>query len=340
LEKKIAHKSGEIAIVCPSLGTLRDGISEYAKALSNRLKVPLYETSQELPDAIDTVIVETEKAVFKSVYAINFDERRRWFLDCHSINGNMISWLKKNGNVIPIIRSESLLRAEETKMTNNRYELVRSRLLRIVANVNSRLTERIVATVSMRYARSTTPKLANYVIAPHILYAQVRDSLTVPLDRDLCIGSFGFAFRFKNFDKIIQVSKRLRIKAIIMATVNNSTAKAFEETSAVAKELEESASNEISIITNYLGVEEILSRFRVCTHLIFAQEEKNQTSGSMRLLSQLGLPIIATDSLQAREAGCIRVKNTDEITREFLEATRSVKVKMDDGLPYYSAILR
>jgi hypothetical protein len=240
--------------------------------------------------------------------------------------------------VIPIVRSQRLVKAEEANMINNRYKRMRSRLLKLSAVFDKPFLERLVAAFSRRYAQLTTTRLKAYVIAPHILYETSQRS-SIERGAELCIGSFGFAFRFKNFDKIIQLAKRLQIKAVIIATINSSSQQALEETSTVASELERSSTPDISVITNYLVGEEILTRLAKCTHLIFAQEDRNQTSGSIRFVSQLGLPVISTDCFQAREAGCLRVKSLSDITIKYLESTREAKCKIDDGLPYYQSIL-
>jgi SAM-dependent methyltransferase len=57
LKKSDMPKYRKTAIICPSLATERDGISEYDKTLSKLLNTPLYEKIEELPAYIDSAIM-------------------------------------------------------------------------------------------------------------------------------------------------------------------------------------------------------------------------------------------------------------------------------------------
>ena len=125
LEKEVARKNPKIAIVCPSLQTPQDGISEYARVLSRRLNVPLCGKIEEIPSSTDEIILETEAGLFKNICEFDFDKNRKWFVDCHSINGEMISWLRKRKNLIPIVRNVNLVKVAETRLLDSQYNRLR-----------------------------------------------------------------------------------------------------------------------------------------------------------------------------------------------------------------------
>jgi hypothetical protein len=153
------------------------------------------------------------------------------------------------------------------------------------------------------------------------------------------LGSFGFAFRFKNFNKIIDLGRKLGIGVVILASIADSSPEVHRETSQVAEQLERQRSADITVFTGFFDKQEILAKLSRCSHIVMAQKDMREASGTIRFAHQLGLPILAIDSLQARDAGCLRVSSLDEITIPYLESTRNLNLRMEDGLPYYRAIL-
>jgi len=334
LAKRHVRREGKLAILCPSLALPRDGISEYAKALAGRLNAELCGDEAEIPENADTVLVETYTTQFSKVKRFNFGTRRAWFIDCHGLDSDMMSWLNGHGNVTPIVRSSYLVMLEQADITNRALNRYVRHFPRMAAPLMPPFRW-----VARRLIEFRSPKLRNYVVAPHILYSPPPDGSQRRSNGELCLGSFGFAFRFKGFDKIVDLGRKLGIPVVILASIADSNPEVHRETSQVAEQLERQRSDNIRILTGFFDRQEILAELSRCSHIVMAQKDMREASGSLRFAHQLGLPIIALDSLQARDAGCLRVKSLDEITIPYLESTRGSSLKIEDGLPYYRAIL-
>jgi len=179
--------------------------------------------------------------------------------------------------------------------------------------------------------------LKSYIIMPHIAYP---DSGIRADPDNICIGSFGFAFPDKNFDQICELAIRLNVKCVLLLSINNSTKGMFEVTSRTISQLKEKY-NKYENITMRVGFftdKEILEQLKVCSHIIFAQNNSGQTSGSYRFPVQLGIPIIATDSFQARESQIIRVNKLDDLDLQKLKSFKD-SINLDDGFEYLINIL-
>ena len=333
LGKHVRHREARVAVLCPSLAIPRDGISEYAKTLAGRLHAELCGEETEIPDGVDTVLVETYTTQFSRVKQFHFDTRRRWYVDCHGLDSDMISWFNENRDVTPIVRSSYLVMLEQEEIPKRAL----NRYLRHLPPVASPVVPPF-RWVASKLIKARSPKLRSYTVAPHILY-------TAPRERqkrssgELCLGSFGFAFRFKGFDRIIDLGRKLGVSVVILASISDSTPDVHRETSKVAEQLEKQRSGKITVLTGFFDRQEILAELSRCSHILMAQKDMREASGTIRFVHQLGLPIVALDSLQARDAGCLRVSSLDEITIPYLESTRNVSLNIEDGLPYYRAIL-
>ncbi|MFH7904043.1 MAG: methyltransferase domain-containing protein [Candidatus Aenigmatarchaeota archaeon] len=182
------------------------------------------------------------------------------------------------------------------------------------------------------------PKNMKYYIMPHILYPDFGIRAN---PKNICLGSFGFAFPFKNFDKICELAIRLNVPLKLLLSINRSNDVAEKTCRLYANYIKERYGKykNIKIKIGFFTDEEILRELSECSHIIFAQSETKQTSGSYRFPLQLGIPIIATESFQAKEAQVYRVKSLDEITTEKLKEEFKEPINMDDGFEYLLAIL-
>ncbi|MDE1854712.1 MAG: class I SAM-dependent methyltransferase [Candidatus Micrarchaeota archaeon] len=169
-----------------------------------------------------------------------------------------------------------------------------------------------------------------YTIMPHIAYPKMRYKKKGKAG--LCLGAFGFAFRIKHFDKICELAKRLGVKAVLVVSATNVNEKAKKESLEVMEELKRYESAKIRIVDSYDDAR-TLSELSACTHIIFAQDDARNISGSMRFCMQLGVPVVSTDTYQAREAQTHRVKSLDEITIDYLKKTKE-PTRLDDGFTY------
>ena len=334
LAKQYNRREGRVAVLCPSLAVPRDGIAEYARTLAERLRAELCGDETEIPQNVDTVLVETYTTQFNRVKQFHFDARWRWFVDCHGLNSDMIVWFNGHRNVTPIVRSSYLVMLEQAEIPNKAL----NRYIRHVPPVAAPLVPPF-RWVARRLIEARSPKLRNYVVAPHILYSTPSDESQKRSTSELCLGSFGFAFRFKNLDKIIDLGRKLGIGVVILASIADSTPEVHRETSLVAEQLEKLRSDNVRVLTGFFDKQEILRELSKCSHILMAQKDMREASGTIRFAYQVGLPIVALDSLQARDAGCLRVSSLDDITIPYLESTRNSTLKIEDGLPYYRAIL-
>lgn len=179
--------------------------------------------------------------------------------------------------------------------------------------------------------------LKNYLIMPHIAYPEI--GIRANPD-DICIGSFGFASPAKNFDQICELTIRLKVKCVLVLTINNSSENWYETSSRTIAQLKERY-NKYSNITMHVGFftdQEILKQLSTCSHIIFAENDSGQTSGSYRFPVQLGIPIIATDTFQARESQVIRVTKLEDIDLQKLQSFKD-SINLEDGFEYLINIL-
>jgi SAM-dependent methyltransferase len=339
LEKNVPQRSARVCILYPGDSHSQDGIYEYARVLGSRLGAPVLSNGEEIPDTVDTVVIEAEGRLFENVGKMYLDERLNWILDCHSFDHNMLQWLNRHPKVTLIVRDSWMVGRllQNTKGPIGRAFNLVDRSLRKKGNEarKTNLVNRILA----RVGKLGAPKLnQGYTVVPHVLYAPQEETHRDKVG-ELQIGSFGFAFRHKHFDDVIRLAQRLQVRCKIVATINNVSKGTLQETTTTSQELERFSSDTVSVITGFYKDEEILSYLGDCTHIIFAHESRPQVSGSIRFAAQAGVPIIAQDSFQSREAGCLRVPALSAITKEYLTETRDTRIRFDDGLNYYKVLL-
>jgi hypothetical protein len=155
---------------------------------------------------------------------------------------------------------------------------------------------------------------------------------------ELRLGSFGFAFPAKRYELIIDLAKRLRIGATILASHNNSTDGQGEISSAYLEKLKKLATDDIEIIDEFLPTEEIVRRLARCSHLISCMEDNGAQSGSLRIMAAAGRPVISLKTTQAEDVGAILVDSLDEITIDFLRRCRHAPEPYD-GMHDYNRLL-
>ncbi len=179
--------------------------------------------------------------------------------------------------------------------------------------------------------------LKNFYVVPHIAYPDlgVRARAT-----GLRICSFGFAMRHKNFDKVCDLALRLKIPCRLILSINTATRDAAEESLKVIAELSSKYSKfpNVEIYDGFFSERDLLELMSDCSHVVFAQEDTGGVSGSYRFPVQLGIPIIATESFQAKDSQVIRVKTLDDLDLEKLASIRE-NINLDDGFEYLLAVL-
>lgn len=192
--------------------------------------------------------------------------------------------------------------------------------------------------VTRSYELAEKARIKEYYIMPHCLPPMIKSKANV--NGEICLGAYGFAAWYKNFDETCKVAKRLKVKLIMLLSVNYNNDLAVNETLGNATKLQKKYGDDlIQIKIGEWSNEEIAEGLKDCTHIISTQFNVDNVSSSMRFAYSLGKPIISIDNYQAREAQVIRVKNSREITKKLLEKTRNTKISMDDGFRYVLKIL-
>jgi hypothetical protein len=181
--------------------------------------------------------------------------------------------------------------------------------------------------------------IKDYYIMPHCLpegQAAVEKLQERELSsrKPLCLGAYGFAAWYKNFEETCRIAKRLNIRLVMLLSINYNNKLAVKETRGNALKLKRKYGNKlIRIKIGEWTNEQIRKELGPATHMISTQVSVDNISSSMRFAYSLGKPIISLDNYQAKEAQVIRVA-PENITKRFLENTRNERIYMDDGTRY------
>ncbi len=305
----------EVNIVCASLG-LKDGISEYSYALAQRfdevgVRVNLFKHLEAIKNKYPTILqfesgmkearLPNDKNVIIELHTFpNMQNKIQTIMSIFTIKSPV--WR----HPLHSVKNFLSMNERQSKLSDKHPLLV----------FNNELVEGM---------------FKRYTIMPHIKYPYIR--FKKKIKKGLCIGTFGFATRAKNVDKICNLAKRLGIKAVIVLGVSNVSGEVEEEGLAEIRRLRNKyGSNKIKIINSF-NREKALSELSVCTHILFAQENTFTSSGAMRFPMQLNVPIVSIDNYQARETQLHRVKSFDDITIKYLKNTTE-PTRLDDGFYY------
>lgn len=301
-----------VNIISPMVG--QDGITIYAENLKKRFEesgigVNLVATYRDCEKAYP-VILEYDPGLFQDLRVGN-----HVFIEMHTTR------LRLRGISYVFLKTRSIKKALKLL---NQIRLIKTHK-RILVRTGD-LTNKFFF------------GLKKYSIMPHITYP---DSGIRAKPSGLCIGSFGFALPFKHFDKICELAIRLNLPCVLLLSVNNASKEMLKVSTETIKQLKQKyvRNENINIQVGFFRDTEILEHLSVCSHIIFAQDNSWQTSGSYRFPVQLGIPIISTDSFQAREAQVIRVNNLDELDLKKLESIKE-SINLDDGFDYLINIIR
>ena len=194
------------------------------------------------------------------------------------------------------------------------------------------------------YTLARKAGIPGYYLMPHCLPAtqEAIENLQAAQNpsRPLCLGAYGFAAWYKNFDATCRIARRLDVRLILLMSINYNNDLSIRETWGNALKLRKRyASEKITIKIGEWSNEQIRKELEPATHIISTQVSVDNISSSIRFAQSLGKPIIAPDTYQAREAQAIRAASPEAITRSFLETTRRDTIYMDDGTRYILKIL-
>ncbi len=156
----------------------------------------------------------------------------------------------------------------------------------------------------------------------------------------LCLGSFGFALPHKRYEDIIDISARLDIPALILASYADATPQIDQLSVQYISFLRDYVKGkDVELITDFLEIHDILKRLSNCSHLVSMMQDVGSTSASLRLMALAGRPVIALRSRMAREINAIEVNSPDDITLDFLKRTTDERSTFCDGFDNYVDLL-
>ena len=146
----------------------------------------------------------------------------------------------------------------------------------------------------------------DYKLFPVIAYSNI--NVHKPKNAKTCLGTFGFPFKHKGLDEIINFSIREDIPLEAYLSVNNETNDNLLVTQKEITRLKSRQDGNVKIFTEYMEDEALAERLSQCTHIIFANKGGFDASGTMQFAKRVQRPIVCIDSLQSRMAQTYRVK--------------------------------
>jgi hypothetical protein len=331
----------EVNIVCPFLGK-KDGLGEYTAMLSTRfqsrnVKVNLYRSFENVNFSIPTVL-EYERNM-----EIDLPAASNIVVECHSIPVDVSLSRNLEGKILLLrqnVETMELYRGNISQRAATMFYIFRNDPLRHTITF-SRIALRRLAGVLGRLP-VTRYRFTKYYLMPHINYSdKLKGASERPVEDgdNLCIGTFGFAAPYKRIEKICKLSSRLGVRAKILLSISDTNDNYVRRTSRHAKRISRRCySPDADVEIGYFTREELEGKLGQCSHLIFAQVNIIQSSGSMRFGPLLGIPVISTDCFQAVDAQTYIVDKLENISKEYLEKTR-IPSRPADGFHYLYAVL-
>lgn len=336
-----------INIVLPTLGKF-EGIAHTTSNMVRNLnklgiKVDLYKTIKEAPEKYPTIVE------YESSLDVDFTTDRKLIIELHNYTLTSVDISLKriitDWNYTAWFTNSII----EKLKTNPRYFLWLGNSFLHKTILPSNTSKVLMASQKdnpnyILLARSNelaeAAKLRKYYLMPHCNVESPKNQPKLAPNVPLRIGSFGFAAHYKDFQSFCEVAIRLNIPAILLLSINHLQSNAIKQTRGYAEELKEQydGKGKLTVKIGTFPEAELRKLLAPCTHLMAFQHEVFNVSSSMRLMVSLGKPVIANKIYQSREAQVIRA-DPDEITIEFLEATRNRLTNMDDGTKYLTNML-
>jgi hypothetical protein len=182
--------------------------------------------------------------------------------------------------------------------------------------------------------------IKEYYLMPHCIVKN--NKIMSKNNNKLFIGTYGFAAPYKNFEAVCEVALKLDIKALLLLSTNSLNSRSVDSTARYATLLYNryNGRGKITIKLGQFSFDELKKELYDCTHLFAPQHNVYNVSSSMRFMVSLGKPVIATDSMQSREAQVLRVNSLNEITISYLNSTRNIRINQDDGTRYLCKYLQ
>jgi len=354
----------QVNIVCSTLG-FQDGISACtenlaARFISEGIKVNLFRDIGEIKDG-NPIIVEYEPGM--PYFKTNFPRGHKVIIEAHSLLAlriwNRIEFIRKNvTSLIASLNGHNKL--TDGKLTNPPpLTDFRKLFLRLIAQKRRDVIHyiRLILNFPIDLLRSTLTSrkfqkqillvrdneiariagLSKYTIMP--LSAFPTSFCSNNTADEIVIGSFGYATKSKNYDKICELAIRLNVRAILLLGVNNVTkyseSQSFELAQSIARKYQ---SDKIRIKIGNFSQGQIREAMLECSHIVFAQDSVFGSTASMRLAISIGKPVIATDTFQSRDSQVYRVKSLEQVNIDYLKKVTE-PINLDDGFHYLKRVL-
>lgn len=280
------------------------GINRYATTLAKRLKKE-YKINAEIVDTTkeakyNTVVIEEQ--------ALCSDQKLK----------EEVSYLRSKGSDIFIEIHDS------------------------IKNADKKIVNYIEKNTTLLYRCNEMAEndgIKKYLLMPLVSYKDipiVRNERT----KGICIGTMAYALPNKRLEDIVDLAKRLDVKAKIVLGINNEAANVEKANAEAIKKIEQLWGNDEDIAISYKGSKSQDKRIKIrigsfthkedeeelkeCTHFIFAQKGSLAPSGSMVFVKRLeNRPIISLDNFQAKQSQVIRIKLlNDNKQKMIIETTK------------------
>jgi SAM-dependent methyltransferase len=321
------RKVDSVNLVCPTLGR-HEGIAEYTLHLKKRfeeagIQANVFTTWKTNHNHYPTII-EYEPRLQQEIPEESF------IIEAHRLPSRYSISVELRNSLNRVLANPNELFQFLRLITLDVFHLIR-----VIGQIGSKrglgiFEENVLLVRSNELAEFSG--VARYVLMPHIAYAS--SELPPPQNGQIRLGSFGFATKGKNFDKICDLAKKLGLQLTLMLSINEFNERTERETQTLAQQLRcRYESEQVHVHVGFFSDEEIRKELGKCTHLISAQDDSLGTSGSLRYMISIGRPVISLDSMQAREAQVYRVKSLDMLTLKYLRLTTE-PINLDDGFRY------
>ncbi len=175
---------------------------------------------------------------------------------------------------------------------------------------------------------------------PLCLETAAEQSEALPPPSEIHLGTFGFAFPAKRYERVIELANRLGVRCTVLAAHNNSTDWQSDLSTKYLADLKKLAGPTVEIVEDYLPMDAVMRRLASCSHLVSCMDDNGAQSASLRSMAAVGRPLISVDTEPARSVGAITVDSIETISREFLENTTDTPEPYDGIIQYRELIQR
>lgn len=156
---------------------------------------------------------------------------------------------------------------------------------------------------------------------------------------NICLGTFGFASKWKRIDEIIRISKQFQVKVKVLMSIPSNISAADQKVASdfIDGIIKKNRTNKYLIIKsgNFTNAQ-LLSELSECTHFIFSIRNNIASSATMQFVKKFNKPIISLDTFQARQAQAIRCTFFLSRASVFLDYLYVFVLRMNEAMTKHS----